>query len=884
MEDLTRTNPTREGPDHESGDAVRFAPGMVLAGRYRIVGRLGQGGMGDVFRADDLKLGTSVALKFLPEGLAQDPERLSRLHQEVRTARAIAHSNICRVYDIVEADGQQFIAMEYIDGEDLASLLRRIGRLSGDKTLEIMRQLCMGVAAAHEAGVLHRDLKPANIMIDGRGRVRITDFGLAGLASQFAGRELRAGTPAYMAPEQFEQGEVSVQSDLYALGLVLYEMVTGKRTFSGNSIEDYRRLHKLESPTSPSSFAHEVDPAVERVILQCLEKQPGQRPRSAIAVAAALPGADPLAAALAAGETPSPELVAAAGASRGIRPGLAVAALVWCIVSLLAFIVVVAPFRLYHHVPLTQHTFVLGSKAREHLATLAAPTAPAVDHAEGYDHYAGYLRHVEDNDRDPDRWNHLEDGRPALVTYWYRQSPRPLTPANRNQRVSFSDPARDTPGTAAIRVDLLGRLLYFHAVPDTLITEEDVAGETTWEDFFDAAGLNLDDFTATEPVWTPPSHCDARAAWKGAYPEQPDYPIQIEAGTFRGRAVYFAIIEPWRWPPATQPDEPPQAGARTAETVVQTTFLGLFGIALLTALGLAWRNMKLGRGDQRGATRLAVYLIVVQILLWLLTGQHTLRMEEFVAASNAASYALLFAVAMWLAYVAIEPYVRRRWPTTLISWTRLLSGKVSDPLVARDFLMGSAFGLVWTWIFLVPHLDSELLQFSSDRAIEGQLQNLFGLRYWVGTLLELQLQPIFFSMLFLVLIFVLRTAIQFGLQLVRPHAAGQYEWPAVVIFITLLSGMNIAQNWQEQAWFSMVGSTFIYITMFWILLRFGILTLIVANFVVGLMLTYPLTPHVQAWYGGATIFAVSMMLTILCLATWRALDGQPLLKPDLLEH
>ena len=166
----------------EAIDHGRFAPGDLVAERYRIVGLLGRGGMGEVYRADDLRLGQPVALKFLPATLARDPMQLARFHAEVRLARQVSHPNVCRVYDIGEADGRHFLSMEYVDGEDLASLLRRIGRLPQDKAVEIARQLCAGLAAAHERGVLHRDLKPANVMLDGRGQVRITDFGLAALA------------------------------------------------------------------------------------------------------------------------------------------------------------------------------------------------------------------------------------------------------------------------------------------------------------------------------------------------------------------------------------------------------------------------------------------------------------------------------------------------------------------------------------------------------------------------------------------------------------------------------------------------------------------------------------------------------------------------------
>jgi len=145
----------------------------MLDKRYRIVALLGRGGMGEVYRADDLKLGQPVALKFLPGGFERDERRLSRLLSEVKNARQVSHANVCRVYDVGEADGQHYLSMEYVDGEDLVSLLRRIGRLPQEKALQVARQICAGVGAAHEQGILHRDLKPANVMIDGRGRVKV---------------------------------------------------------------------------------------------------------------------------------------------------------------------------------------------------------------------------------------------------------------------------------------------------------------------------------------------------------------------------------------------------------------------------------------------------------------------------------------------------------------------------------------------------------------------------------------------------------------------------------------------------------------------------------------------------------------------------------------
>ncbi|HEY1434831.1 MAG TPA: serine/threonine-protein kinase, partial [Thermoanaerobaculia bacterium] len=158
-----------------SSDAIDpggFTPGTVLADRYRIIGLIGRGGMGEVYRADDLRLGQPVALKFLPRRFAAEKDRLERFYAEVRIARQVSHPNVCRVYDVGEIDGQHYLSMEYVDGEDLASLLKRIGRLPPDKSLEIARELCAGLSAAHDRGVLHRDLKPSNVMVDGRGRAR----------------------------------------------------------------------------------------------------------------------------------------------------------------------------------------------------------------------------------------------------------------------------------------------------------------------------------------------------------------------------------------------------------------------------------------------------------------------------------------------------------------------------------------------------------------------------------------------------------------------------------------------------------------------------------------------------------------------------------------
>ena len=245
-------------------DSAMFVPGKVLADRYRIVSLLGKGGMGEVYRADDLKLEQPVALKFLPAALAQDERLLKALYNEVKLARRVTHRHVGRVYDIGEAEGLHFLTMEYIEGEDLGGLLRRIGRLPGDKAISLAQQLCAGLQAAHEEGLLHLDLKPGNLMIDQRGDLRVTDFGLARMTRDAEAEKRRSGTPAYMAPEQLLHGEASERSDLYAVGLILYEMFTGKRMHGNRTAEELADWHQADQdPPMLIEGASHLAPAVK---------------------------------------------------------------------------------------------------------------------------------------------------------------------------------------------------------------------------------------------------------------------------------------------------------------------------------------------------------------------------------------------------------------------------------------------------------------------------------------------------------------------------------------------------------------------------------------------------------------------------------------------
>ena len=282
-----------EAPIHQAvgrgaGDQ-RLTAGTVLAGRFRIVAAIGRGGMGEVYRADDLELGQTVALKFLTV-FPGDATARDRLRAEVRVARQIAHPNVCRVYDIGESDGRLYLTMEYVAGEDLAALLRRVGRLGSERTIEIGRKVAAGLAAAHARGIVHRDLKPHNIMVDDEGEIRIMDFGIAIVASELRASDTVRGTPAYMAPEQLAGRDVSAQSDIYALGLVLYELCTGKRPVDASDRQELLRVRQSAPVVKPSALVPDLAPSLERVILRCLDPDQRRRPASAESVARELSG------------------------------------------------------------------------------------------------------------------------------------------------------------------------------------------------------------------------------------------------------------------------------------------------------------------------------------------------------------------------------------------------------------------------------------------------------------------------------------------------------------------------------------------------------------------------------------------------------------------
>jgi len=844
-----------------SVDEGRFLPGTVVAGRYRIAGLLGRGGMGEVYRATDLTLGQAVALKFLPESLSRDDRALARFYNEVRTARQVTHPNVCRVYDIGQTEGLHYISMEFVDGEDLGSLLRRIGRLPVDKAVETAQKLCAGLAAAHEKGVLHRDLKPANIMIDGRGHVIIMDFGLAGLAGQLQG-DVRSGTPAYMSPEQLAGTEVTARSDIYALGLLLYEVFTGKRAFEAASIVELMQMQERAAPAGISTIAKDIDPAVERAIMRCLEADPLRRPSSARAVAAALPGGDPLAAAMAAGETPSPDLVAAAGETEGLPPKVAIAWLAAVLVALAIVEALASAMSLTSKLPLENSPEVLTRDAQSLLKSFGYTAKPA-DRAWGlqYDHdYSNYsTKHPSEA---AERWKSPAVGQPPLVTFWYRQSPRPMSAVTGfDVEVTYEDPPMVASGLVRLRTDPDGKLQQLEVVPPQVEAPPDTPAKPfDWNRLFQAAGLDPSRFQATEPRWTPLANWDARAAWTGDDPQTGNTPgntpgskLRVEAAAWRGKPVFFRIVGPW-----TVPERMPEPG----NTSSQIPLLIFVNLVLISACGIAWHNFRAGKSDRRGALKMCSIVGLGAAGARLLVAHHTATSDELGVFVDTMSITFLIGGLLWIVYLALEPWVRRRWPHTIIGWNRFAAKGIRDPLVGRDLLYGMACGLLLRPLTLT----GRFFHGHSGQPILPPLEPLLGVRYEVAGLLNAVVSGIFMGLFFLFLLFVLRA-------LLRKTWLAAIVYVAVLVFI--FGSLEATTPWLNYAIFTLYQAVFVFI-----LLRFGLMAAITAAVCLNLLESCPATLDFSAWYVGLSLIPPVIVALIAVYGFHISLAGRPLIGDE----
>ncbi len=864
-QDATALEAAPPAPRHTPSAAPRpvssvpggFAPGHMLGDRYRIVGLLGRGGMGEVYRADDLKLGQAVAVKLLPAEFAADEAFLERFRAEVRTARQVAHPNVCRVYDIGEADGRHFLSMEYVDGEDLSSLLHRIGKLPKAKALEVARQLCAGLAAIHDRGVLHRDLKPANVMLDGHGRVRITDFGLA-LGADESGQGEVAGTPAYMAPEQFAGKAPTVQTDLYALGLVLYEAYTGKRVFEAISFAQWREKHTHMLPTAPSQLDDDVDVAVERAVLRCLEKDPTRRPSSAKVLAASLPGGDPLAAALAAGETPSPGMVAAAGGEGALSPRTAWTLLGSALLLVLACILV-APYSSDLGLARDDKSpEVLRDRARDLLARIGYGERPA-DTAGWLQRDYLPIRFLADHEVST-AWRRKLGAWGPPYQFHYRQGPRLLAPANSQSLVQLEDPPLTVSGMVLVTLDSRARLRRLEAVPPQREPAGDASPAPDWAVLFAAAGLEVGAFAAARAEWVPPQPFDARAEWTGPLPWSPATQVRVAAAAFRGKPVYFEVLGPWSVP-TRMGVEGPGASVRHLS---EAAFAVMFAVLFLATLVFARRNLRAGSGDKRGALLLATLGAALQMYTWLWQAHH---LPEFAGELNVFfagfANAALTAVTLAVIYLALEPYVRRTIPELLISWARVAEGRLRDPRVGRDLLVGGTAGAISA---LALHVANAIPAWV---AVPGQttmypnyayFEGVSGAMLGIGNPTTEALNNALFV---LGILFVLRLALR------RTWAAG----------LTLAGVAVLLGAWGENPLLDGIAVLGVAVPLVIVATRFGLVGTLAFWHMRALLGSASLPFDPGRWYFGTSMLLLAFVLALLAFAFRISLGNRPAPSP-----
>jgi len=603
----------------------------------------------------------------------------------------------------------------------------------------------------------------------------------------------------------------------------------------------------------------DIDPLVERVIVRCLNVDPRNRPASALAVAAALPGGDPLAAALAAGDTPTPGMVAASGDTEGFSVRAAVIWLALILVGLPAAVVLGAKVNVLRQTPFENSPDVLAKKARDLIESFGY-AAPPADRASGFFFDLDYEKYAERPENVAAIRDRFAKGYPPPIQFWYRQSPQPLESFTffSDGQIAPFDPPPEGSGMIGLNLDPQGRLVQLDAVPPQLEERPESSRAPDWPALFGAAGLDTARFASAEPQWLSLAGFDARAAWTGTYAQSPELPLRVEAASWRGRPVFFRVIGPWSRPERMKPSDETPAG--------NNIFLWVFLAVWLAAVLLAWRNFRTGRGDMRGASRLAAFVFGVEMLKWLCTAHHGSPVIEFFLFLAGVSWAAFVAGFIWTFYLALEPYVRRRWPQSMITWSRVLGGEFRDPLVGGHLLAGIALGLGG---LLCGLLGSLAVQNYGSYQLFTQipmLNSLMGARQMAATTLLGLIFAVAVGLGFVLVVFLLRVVLR-------------RQWLMAAVFIALLVGPSVFNGGHLTT--ALLGALTSLLVLVG-LLRFGVLPVVVMMFVRQLS-SSPLTTDLSAWYSGSAVFSIAIVLALTAYAFHTAVAGRPLFKAGFLE-
>ncbi len=472
----------------------------------------------------------------------------------------------------------------------------------------------------------------------------------------------------------------------------------------------------------------------------------------------------------------------------------------------------------------------------------------------------------------------LKTGRIPAVVFIYRTSPEAMVPAGSENQVWGDAPPFTTIGGTLTVLDVQGRLVAFQALPLQYIEEKQASASPPtapvpppppdWSVLFSAAGLDITKFAPATPRWIPMVPYDQHVAWTGNFTEHPDMPIRMEAASLQGRFVWLEEYGPWNKPPvAGQSGDPQRLSDRIGGILFSVLMIGI----PVVAGALAWRNLRAGRGDRRGAWRFGVYIVAANLIMWMLRAHHVAELSEAWKISEGLAGALLGGVTTWVMYLAVEPYARRYWPQSIISWTRLLSGRWRDPLVGRHVLLGVTLGAALMLAGTLPLFIAKLADSSLYKPDFSNVMSLTGPRHALAGVFQALSSPSLFLGLF---VFLLVMRILFKRQWIATVVVG-----AILLFF--MASESFDSGGHGVNWYGIAGGLVSASLLLLCLLRLGLLGIIAMTVGISLFFSSAVSLDFSRWYAAQWLLGMFAFVALAGYGFWIALAGQPLLKDEM---